>query len=516
MFVELSALRPLRWWAAAPRRRPSGRCLGRRSAGAVRQLPSRRSSRRFGTGAGAMIASSFELPSSPPSALPVAPVVRFADRSVAGARRLAGVTLPVRLFEKRTVREARPRDESSTISRTDADGKLDRVLRGPTRASSSFVARAVKTVGPAVVRIDTERVVQLQSDPAMDEPIFRYFFGDDLLRQLPKERTELGQGSAFFITEDGLLLTNAHVVAKASKVTVTLTDGRTYAGQVVGTDDLLDLAVVRIDAKGEKLPTAPLGSSSELQVGDWVIAVGNPVGLDNTVTLGIVSSVNRSSAEVGIPDKRINFIQTDAAINPGNSGGPLLNEFGEVVGISTAIRPNAEGIGFAIPIDRAKAIMHALARGEKVKHPFVGIQMITVTPELAKQNNDDPNALALIPEVAGVLVLKVAPKTPAAEAGIRRFDVITTVDGRATTNAKEIQAIVDAAQVGQKLKFQVLRGADAKPVELSVKAGDMTQFRAEQEKKSSQEKTGEGEPPSTPSTPPHFMPHPRQRRLPLP
>lgn len=249
------------------------------------------------------------------------------------------------------------------------------------------MTRAAQSVGPAVVRIDTERTVTSGNlDPLLEDPLFKKFFGDEL-NKVPRERLERGQGSGFIISSDGLLITNSHVVKGADKVTVTLTDGRSYTGVVKGTDDLLDLAVVKIESNGKKLPTALLGVSNDLQVsggsvpharltlfwrrtlslkhlcfaddpvdrlgrrrphssgdvhglqvGDWVIAVGNPVGLDNTVTLGIVSSLNRSSAEVGIPEKRLNFIQTDAAINPGNSGGPLVNEFGEVVGINTAIR----------------------------------------------------------------------------------------------------------------------------------------------------------------------------------
>ncbi|KAF6003519.1 hypothetical protein F1559_001699 [Cyanidiococcus yangmingshanensis] len=277
---------------------------------------------------------------------------------------------------------------------------------------------------------------------------------------------------------------------------------------VVGTDELLDLAVIRIETNEEKVPVAPLGSSGELQVGDWVIALGNPVGLDNTVTLGIVSSLNRSSAEVGIPDKKINFIQTDAAINPGNSGGPLVNEFGEVVGISTAIRPNAEGIGFAIPIDTAKSVMQTLAKGEKVQHPFIGIQMVTLTPELAKQNNQDPNALTLIPEVSGVLVLKVLPKTPAAESGLRRFDVILSVNGNATANARDIQKFVDSSRVGQELKLRVLRGIDGKTLDIVVRTADMTQFRQEEEKKQIHEEGSE--------SPPGMSPMPRHRRYSIP
>lgn len=185
----------------------------------------------------------------------------------------------------------------------------------------------------------------------------------------------------------------------AAKVTVTLTDGRTYEGVVKGSDDFIDLAAVSIKMPvGKSLPTAPLGRSDELQVGDWVIAIGNAVGLDSTVTLGIVSSLSRSAAEVGIPNKKVNFIQTDAAINPGNSGGPLLNEFGEVIGINTAIRANAAGIGFAIPIDTAEKAIRELSAGRKIAHAYLGISMSSLTPEAARQNNADPNSNVALPE----------------------------------------------------------------------------------------------------------------------
>jgi len=344
------------------------------------------------------------------------------------------------------------------------------------RQSSSFVTRAAETVGPAVVRIDTERTVTAsQLDPLVEDPLFKKFFGEDLSK-IPRERLERGQGSGFIISDEGLVITNAHVVKGADKVTVTLTDGRSYIGTVKGTDDLLDLAVVKIDSKARKLPIAMLGISGDLEVGDWVIAVGNPVGLDNTVTLGIVSSLNRSSAEVGIPEKRLNFIQTDAAINPGNSGGPLVNEFGEVVGINTAIRANAEGIGFAIPIDRAKDIAEQLASGAKIQHAYVGVKMLSLTPEFARQNNEDPNALAIIPEVEGAIVVHVVPKSPAAEAGLRRFDIIQHIEGHTIHSAKEVQAIVERTRVGQTLHVKVLRGEKTK-IDLKVKTGDINSIK---------------------------------------
>jgi Do/DeqQ family serine protease len=323
-------------------------------------------------------------------------------------------------------------------------------------ATTNFVTEAVNRVGPAVVRIDTEKTITHRVDPVLEDPFFRRFFGDSFSQQLPTEQLR-GLGSGFIIDKSGLILTNAHVVDQADKVTVRLKDGRTFAGKVKGIDEVTDLAVVKINA-GSDLPIASLGSSSNLQVGDWAIAVGNPLGFDNTVTLGIISTLKRSSAQVGITDKRLEFIQTDAAINPGNSGGPLLNSQGEVIGINTAIRADAMGIGFAIPIDKAKAIAAQLQQNGKVTHPYLGVQMVTLTPELAKQNNTDPNSALQIPEVHGVLVMRVIPNSPAARGGIRRGDVILQVDGLGITTAEQLQNAVEESHLGQLLQLKVQRG----------------------------------------------------------
>ncbi|MBF2035216.1 MAG: trypsin-like peptidase domain-containing protein [Leptolyngbyaceae cyanobacterium T60_A2020_046] len=327
----------------------------------------------------------------------------------------------------------------------------------------SFVAQAVRRVGDAVVRIDTEKtVVREVPDLFFDDPFFRGFFGGP--DGFPRSQEELlrGQGSGFIVTSAGDILTNAHVVNGADRVTVTLKDGRTFDGTVEGVDEVTDLAVVKIEADSETLPVAPLGNSDEVLVGDWAIAVGNPLGLDNTVTLGIVSTLKRSSASVGIPNKRLEFIQTDAAINPGNSGGPLINQAGEVIGINTAIRADAMGIGFAIPINKAKEIQAQLARGEAVEHPYLGVQIATLTPELSKRNNDDPNSGMMLPEVAGVLVVRVVADSPAAIAGLRRGDVILKVNGDAVTTADALQARVEASTVGQALTLTVQRGKQVK------------------------------------------------------
>jgi len=254
-------------------------------------------------------------------------------------------------------------------------------------------------------------------------------------------------------------------------VTVTLTDGRTFEGTVQGSDEFLDLAVVKIKPSGRVLPMAPLGRSEDLQVGDWVVAIGNAVGLDSTVTLGIVSSLSRSAAEVGIPNKKVNFIQTDAAINPGNSGGPLLNEFGEVIGVNTAIRANAAGIGFAIPIDTAEKAVRELAQGKKIPHAYLGISMSSLTPESAMQNNADPTTNVELPEAKGALVLAVGADTPAARAGFKKFDLIQEVGGQAVFTAADAQAIVDRSKVGQTLTARILRGA--KSITITVVTGDL-------------------------------------------
>jgi S1-C subfamily serine protease len=334
----------------------------------------------------------------------------------------------------------------------------------------SFVADAVKRVGTAVVRIDTERTVTRRAmpNPMFDDP-FRQFFGQDVFPQAPSEQILRGQGSGFVIDQSGIILTNSHVVNGADKVTVTLKDGRVFEGKVRGSDDVSDLAVVKIN--GTDLPFAALADSDEVSVGDWAIAVGNPLGLDNTVTLGIVSTLHRSSAQVGLVDKRLDFIQTDAAINPGNSGGPLLNDRGEVIGINTAIRADAMGIGFAIPINKAKSVKDALARGEKIPHPYLGVQMTTLTPEIARQNNSDPNSAFTVPEIDGVIVVRVLPNTPAAKAGIRRGDVITEIDQQAIKTADQLQTIVENSRLGQTLKVQVRRGDQTQ--ELGVKTAEL-------------------------------------------
>jgi S1-C subfamily serine protease len=331
----------------------------------------------------------------------------------------------------------------------------------PEMTAESFVAKAVARTGAAVVRIDTEAIITRPNSPFFDDPF-----------RVPTQQRVAGQGSGFIIDANGLILTNAHVVDNADKVTVTLKDGRSFKGEVRGTDEITDLAVVKINSQGENLPVAVLGNSASIQVGDWAIAVGNPVGLDNTVTLGIISTIGRSAAKAGIPDKRIDFIQTDAAINPGNSGGPLLNAQGEVIGINTAIRADAMGIGFAIPIDRAKQLQATLESGQKVAHPYIGVQMVNLTPDLARANNQNPNSPMIVPEVSGILVVKVLPNTPAEKAGIRRGDVIVKANNQPVSDGTELQEMVEKTGIGQSLPLRIRRGERA--IDLTVITAQMS------------------------------------------
>jgi Do/DeqQ family serine protease len=333
--------------------------------------------------------------------------------------------------------------------------------------SDNFIAEAVDKTGPAVVRIDSSRTVKARRPAILDDPLFRQFFGDSA-DGIPKEQEERGSGSGFIISQDGILLTNAHVVEGADSVTVTLRDGREFKGKVLGFDSLTDVAAIRIE--GKNLPIVSLGNSDQLKAGEWAIAIGNPLGLDNTVTAGIISATGRTSAQVGVPDKRIGFIQTDAAINPGNSGGPLLNQRGDVIGMNTAIRAGAQGLGFAIPINAARNIADQLIAKGKVSHPYLGIQMRTLNADLKRRINEDPNANFSVKADRGVLVNRIVRDSPAAKGGLKRGDVISKVNGQAVNSAEDVQAQVDRATVGGDLSMEIDR--DGQRVTLAVKPGE--------------------------------------------
>jgi Do/DeqQ family serine protease len=336
----------------------------------------------------------------------------------------------------------------------------------PGGTDSNFIVNAVERVGPAVVRIDSSRTVKSQVPQLFNDPFFRQFFGSDLPNS-PSTRVERGTGSGFITQSNGLILTNAHVVSGVSTVTVTLKDGREFQGHVLGTDPVTDVALVKIEANN--LPTVTLGNSDQLRPGEWAIAIGNPLGLDNTVTAGIISATGRTSSQVGVPDKRVGFIQTDAAINPGNSGGPLLNQRGEVIGMNTAIIGGAQGLGFAIPINTAQRIATQLASTGRVNHPYLGIQMIGITPDLKRQINNDPNSNLTIQNDKGVLVARIMPNSPAAKAGIRAGDVILRINNQAMGTPEEVQRVVENSSVGATLEIAVSRKGQT--VNLSVQPG---------------------------------------------
>ncbi|MGF1537908.1 MAG: HhoA/HhoB/HtrA family serine endopeptidase [Elainellaceae cyanobacterium] len=334
-------------------------------------------------------------------------------------------------------------------------------LPPPQNRDSNFIAAAAEQVGPAVVRIDSARTVSSRLPSAFQNPMFRRFFGEETPTP---ERVERGTGSGFILSADGKVVTNAHVVDDADSVEVTLKDGRTFDGRVMGADPVTDVAVIKIEA--ENLPAVTLGSSEDLVPGQWAIAIGNPLGLDNTVTAGIISALERSSSQVGIPNKRVRFIQTDAAINPGNSGGPLLNDRGEVIGINTAIRADAQGLGFAIPIETASRIAEELFSNGEVQHPYIGIQMVELSADTKRQfNEDNPWGLTINPE-AGVLILRIMPNTPAAAAGMQKGDVILSIDGSKVVTAQDVQDQVEASDIGKALSLEVDREGELMTIEL--------------------------------------------------
>ena len=328
----------------------------------------------------------------------------------------------------------------------------------------SFVADAVRRVAPAVVRIDTERTVERQPfDPTLIDPLLRDLLGDPAMGP---ER-ERGQGSGVVIDADGLVLTNAHVVDRVEAVSVTLADGDQLDGQVVGIDPVTDLALVQLEGR-QLPPQAPLGDSELMDVGDWAIALGTPFGLERTVTLGIVSSLHRNINSLGFSDKRLELIQTDAAINPGNSGGPLVNADGQVIGINTLVRsgPGA-GLGFAIPINLARGVADQLVQQGEVVHPYIGLQLLALTPRIAREHNRDPNALVELPERQGALVQSVLPEGPAEKAGLRRGDLVIGVRDQAVLDPQQLLEVVDAAPIGDPLPLKLLR--NGRELTLSVK-----------------------------------------------
>jgi len=312
-----------------------------------------------------------------------------------------------------------------------------------------------KELKPAVVNVSTKRVEEgrhLQSPFGPGDPFEQFFkqFGDQT------KRSVRSMGSGFIINADGAILTINHVVDGATDIKVKLSDGRELPGKVVGTDPKTDLALLKIDATG--LPVIPLGDSSELQVGEPVMAIGNPFGLEQTVTTGIVSATGRVIGQGPYDD----FIQTDASINPGNSGGPLINARGQVVGINAAIfsqSGGSVGIGFAIPVDQAKTVVTQLAANGHVSRAWLGVAIQGLTPELAKGFN--------VPDTKGALVAGVTDDSPAQKAGMKTGDVITEFDGRKVARSEDLPRLVAATPIGREVTVAVVR--DGKAVTLRAR-----------------------------------------------
>ena len=316
-------------------------------------------------------------------------------------------------------------------------------------ANENFISAAVDKTGSAVVRINSSRTVTSRSNAS----------GQAIAR---------GTGSGFIVKSDGLVMTNAHVVDGADQVTVKLKDGREFTGQVVGEDKLTDVAVVKIQASN--LPTVEIGNSDQLRPGEWAIAIGNPLGLDNTVTAGIISGTGRSSSEIGSPDRRTNYIQTDAAINPGNSGGPLLNQSGQVIGINTAIIGGAQGLGFAIPINKAQQIADQLISKGSVDHPYLGVEMTDLSAATRDLLNRDRSLGINVQTDRGALITNIIRNSPAAQAGLQKGDVIQTINGQSIASANEVQQAVEASTIGSNLSLQVNRSGQT--VTLSIRPGE--------------------------------------------
>jgi serine protease Do len=338
--------------------------------------------------------------------------------------------------------------------------------------SSAFSAVA-KAAMPAVVSIKVEKAVEvnpMMGGPSqLNDPFGQ--FGDDFLRrffggrmpqwQAPRKYHQEGLGSGFIISEDGYILTNNHVVGDVDKITVGLKDGRTFANaKLIGTDPDSEVALIKIE--GHNFPVLPMGDSGKADIGDWVIAIGNPFGLNETVTVGVISAVGRSNVHIAAYE---DFIQTDAAINPGNSGGPLINLDGQVIGINTAILSESGGymgIGFAIPINMARTIEEQLQKGGKVSRGYLGLYAQDVTPEVAEMLG--------VKESAGVVVAQVETNSPAEKAGLKVRDVILEVNGKKVTSYDVFRNEVAMLKPGSQIELRVLR--EGKPLELTATLGE--------------------------------------------
>ncbi len=329
---------------------------------------------------------------------------------------------------------------------------------GAAPSNAMGFAPIFKPALPAVVSITSSRMVNAPQSPFMNDPFFQQFFGGQGQRG-PQQQRERGLGSGVIVSPDGYILTNNHVIDKATDIKVTLADKRQLTGKVIGADPKTDIAVVKINATG--LPTITLGDSSQIHVGDYAFAIGNPFGVGETATMGIISATGRNGLDI---ENYEDFIQTDAAINPGNSGGALLNARGELIGINTAILSGNsggnQGIGFAIPINMAKYVMDEILKNGKVVRGFIGVGIQEVTPSLAKAFN--------VPAEQGALVSDVQTATPGAKAGLQRGDVITELNGQAVTGPNDLRLKVATMSPGTTVHLKVDRSGQMRDINLTL------------------------------------------------
>jgi serine protease Do len=346
----------------------------------------------------------------------------------------------------------------TNVSVAQSIGQTAALTAGTAAMPASF-ADLAERLGPTVVNIQVTKVAPVAGGFGMQAPegpygeFFKRFFKD--LPQRPEQFRTQGSGSGVIMNPDGYILTNNHVVDGAKEVTVTLADQQVYQARIVGRDAKTDLAVVKIDPK-QSLPVASMGNSADLKVGEWVLAIGNPFGLSNSVTAGIVSAKGRVIGAGPYDD----FIQTDAPINPGNSGGPLFNMQGEMVGINTAIIASGQGIGFAIPIDLARPLIPQLVNTGEVTRGYLGVSIQSVTPDLAKAMK--------LGERQGALVAEVVPGGPAAKAGIRQGDVIVGFNGESIKSSHDLPALVAKTPVGQEATVTLYRDGKSQKVPVTV------------------------------------------------
>jgi serine protease Do len=331
--------------------------------------------------------------------------------------------------------------------------------------SGNPIADIARESSPAVVNIDVEAMVTRSIAPFPDDPFFRKFFGEEFER-FKRSVPMKGRGSGFIVSDDGEIITNSHVIENADRIEVTLSDGRKFEAEVLGKDPTFDLAVLKI--KADKLPVLELGDSDKLQVGEWVVAIGNPFGLEHTVTAGVVSAKNRSIHAGNVNFE--GFLQTDAAINPGNSGGPLIDLEGKVVGINSAIIPYAQGIGFAIPVNMAKDIMEDLVKYGKVRRGWLGVYVQPLTAEFRE-------AYGLSFE-KGAVISDVVKGSPADEAGLERGDVIRTVNGREIEDHRQLVFVIRQSLAGDKVKIGIFR--NGKEMKIDVVLGEVEEASSEE------------------------------------